>query len=362
VPDKPKFQYRRATASFVKKLYVKKSPSSKANWFQSIKAALNEASARKYRLIHITVHPGNYSEHLRITRPTTILAKLPNSVVLTGSISNGGGHYLSLTNLRMNNCRPYALIQRGGRLLLKDFSIHGTRRTARDAHSGIAMDLGDGVMGHLTNVALNANQGLALYIHGQQTKVKAFRLTAMHNKINPKMAANGLTERVAAVEVANGARLLAKNPVIEDNECFGLFLRHGGQAHLRDGRVTNTKGYGEEEIAGHNVVVIVRSRLELRNMYIAGAGYCGLQIFESWAKASDTIIENNYTGLLIGDYVEPGYDPLPCLVENRTQIRNNVERDFDFTSRAVPDRALPEEFGGEEEEHETICPGVPWDF
>ena len=84
-------------------------------------------------------------------------------------------------------------------------------------------------------------------------------------------------------------------------------------------------------------------------MYISGADYAGLQIIQSWAKASDTIIENNYTGLQIGDYVEPGYDPLLCLRENRTQIRNNSERDFEYTFREVPGTALPEEYGGEAE-------------
>ena len=75
-------------------------------------------------MLHITVYPGHYNGNLRITRSTTIVAKNPNSVILTGSVNNGGGHYLSLSNLSMRDCKPYALIQRGGTLKLKDFSIH----------------------------------------------------------------------------------------------------------------------------------------------------------------------------------------------------------------------------------------------
>jgi hypothetical protein len=414
VTKKFKSKYR-TTKLLVTKLYVKKTPSTQANWFQSIEEALEEASVKKNRMIHITVHPGTYNGRLRITRSTTIVAERPNSVFLTGSISNGGGHNLSLANLGMRNCRPYALIQRGGTLKLKDFSIHGTRRSPGDAHSGIAMDLGEGVKGHFTNVTLNNNQGLALYIHGSRTRVLAFRLTAKNNKINPKMyekyvvrnqlaspmapelaGAHGNLKtpfllsvhnpqnkrdqvrrqlfartvsrekeefRLAAVEVANGALLLAKNPVIENNEFIGLFVCNGGRAHLRDGRVTNTRGYGREEKGGNNISVINRSRLELRNMYISGADFAGLQIYKSWGRTSDTIIENNYTGLHIGDYVEPGYDPVPCLTGNRTQIRNNHERNIDYTFREVPDTGLPSDYGGEGEgEQGRTCPGVPWEF
>jgi hypothetical protein len=344
-------------------LFVKKTPSSEAGWFTSIKDALDHAVKNKYRMIKVTVYPGTYTERLQISRPTKIEGHRDGAVTISGSISNGKGHSLNLFKVNMRNCRPYSLIQRGGSLTLTDFGIHNTRRTGSDSHSGVAIDIGGGVVGRFTNVTLNDNKGLALLMHGSGTKVLAFRLTVMNNQINRRIiesahSSSEWTQRISAVEVANGAMLLAANPVIENNEFIGLLVRDGGKAHIRAGRVTNTKSITYElengsKWGGTNVSARNRSRLELRNMQISGAELVGIQNSISWVKASDSHVIRNVIGAHVRGRVEPDYDPWECLCNYRTIYRDNT-RDFDSSYMPVPETGF--------EEETPNCPGVQWNF
>jgi hypothetical protein len=340
-------------------LYVRKTPSREPLWFTSIKDALDSAKDNNYRMIRITVYPGTYADPLQVTRPTSIDG-YTKGVIIKGSISNNSGHDLALSNVTLRDCRPYALVQRGGALNLTDVGIYSTRRSDTDTHSGIAVELSDGVVGRFSKVTLNDNQGFALLLSGAGTKVLAQTLTVRSNRINRRVIesapADSWTERIAAVEVADGALLLCDNPVIEDNEFIGLLARDGGCAHLRGGRVSETKSIEQDsrQWGGINVSSRRGARIELQNMQISGARLVGIQNSSSWFKICDSRVVRNVIGVHIKGNVAPDYDPVVCLSGYGTVYDDN-DRNFDSDYLPVPGTGL-------DEDAPPNCPGVPWDF
>jgi hypothetical protein len=340
-------------------LYVSKTPSREPLWFTSIKDALDSAKENNYRMIRITVYPGTYIEPLRVTRPTS-LNGYTRGVIIKGPISNNGGHDLALSNITLRDCRPRAVVQRGGALNLTDVGIYSTRRSDTDSHSGIAMELSDGVVGRFTNVTLNDNRGFALLLSGAGTKVLARDLTVRNNRMNRRIIesapADSLMERIAAVEVADGALLLCDNPVIEDNEFIGLLARDGGRVHLMGGRVSETKSIEQDSRpwGGINVSSRRGARIELRNIQISSARLVGIQNSNSWLKICDSRVVGNVIGVHIKGSAAPDYDPVVCLSGCGTVYDDN-DRNFESDYLPVPGTGL-------DEDAPPNCPGVPWDF
>ena len=340
-------------------LYVRKTPSREPLWFTSIKDALDSAEENNYPMIRITVYPGTYSEPLRVTRSTSI-GGYTEGVIVKGSISNSVGYDLALSNLTLRDCRPYALVQRGGALNLTDVGIYRTRRSDMDFHSGTAIELSYGAVGRFSRVTLNDNQGPALLLSGKGTKVLAQAITVRNNRINRRnietAPADSRTERIAAVEVGDGALLLGDNPVIEDNEFIGLLARDGGRVHLRDGRVSESQSIelDSRRWGGINVSARRGARIELRNMQISDARLAGIQNSSSWFKVSDSRVIRNVIGVHIQGNAAPDYDPVVCLSGYRTVYDDN-DRNFDSDYLPVPGMGL-------DEDATPNCPGVPWDF
>ena len=340
-------------------LYVRKTPSREPLWFTSIKDALDSAEENNYRMIRITVYPGTYTEPLQVTRPTSIDG-YTKGVIIKGSISNNDGHDLAISNITLRDCRPCALVQRGGALNLTDVGIYSTRRSDTDSHSGIAMELSDGVVGRFSKVTLNDNQGLAMFLSGTGTKVLAQTITVRNNRINRRIIesvpSDMWTERIAAVEVADGALLLCDNPVIEDNEFIGLLARDGGRVHIRGGRVSETKSIEQNSRrwGGINVSSRRGARIELRNMQVSDARLAGIQNSSSWFKVSDSRIIGNVIGVHVIGNAAPDYDPIVCLSGSGT-IYDDNDRNFDSDYLPVPGTGLGDETP-------PNCPGVPWEF
>jgi len=324
--------------------------------FQTIKQALDFAAENKYRAIRIVVHGGTYSDRLTITRRTDIVGRRGQRPILRGSVSNGGGHALTITNIEMRNCQPYALIQRGGSLSLNNVGIYGTKRTARDWYSGIALDIGDGAEGRFSHITLDHNQGTAMLVHGRKTKVRIFNLTVIDNSVHPLAVMRDIDqnshERLAAVDVADGALLLVDSPVIDRNAFAGITVRDGGRAHLRSGRVTKTIAVNRR--GGLNVRVLNHSRLELRNVVVSHASLAGIQVIRSWIKARDVIAENNTIGVHVSGTPQADYNPIDCLTVGRNIFRNN--------GRDLAAAELPVPGTGRGVRSELKCPGVPWSF
>jgi hypothetical protein len=340
-------------------LYVRKTPSREPLWFTSIQDAMDSAQENNYRMIQITVYPGIYIEPLQITRPTSIHG-YTKGVIIKGSISNGAGHDLALSNLTLRDCRPYALVQQRGALNLTDVGIYRTRRSDTDSHSGTAIEISEGVVGRFMNVALNDNQGFALFLSGAGTKVLAQNLTVRNNRINRRIietaSAESWMERIAAVEVGDGALLLGDNPVIEDNEFIGLLARDGGRVRLRGGRVSDTQSveHDSRRWGGINVSSRRGGRIELESMQISGARLAGIQNSSSWFKLSESRVIGNAIGGHIKGNVAPDYDPIVCLSGYGTVYEDN-DRNFDSDYLPVPSTGL-------DEDATPNCPGVPWDF
>jgi hypothetical protein len=333
--------------------------------FASLADAIHYAEAHALCGISIDVGPGSQAGELLITRNTTIKGHI--GTVLSGSVLNPGGVDLVLENLTIANAPDTGVLQSHGRLTMRNVTILNTRRQSSALRSGTAVELHAGAVGEFSTVTLKGNEGVALYLDGQGTVVKATELTVKNNFINPMAkeanAKSGAFDRVAAVEVAGGAELYVDHYEISDNEMCGVLVRSRGAAHLRSGTVAGTRVYQPswttETFGGDNVTSRGEARLEMNAFATYGAGRCGLQVSSAYLKTTQGEVHDNVLGVCSWEPL-PGFDPAKCVLGSTVRVYKNGSN-LPGSTATVPDPAcsLPNppptcDSSG------ANCPGVPW--
>jgi hypothetical protein len=333
--------------------------------FASLAEAIHYSEAHALCGVSIDVSPGSQTGEFLITRSTTIRGHI--GTVLAGSVLNPGGLDLVLEDLTVASAPDTAILQSHGHLTMRNVTVLNTRRQSAALRSGTAVELHSGVAAELSAVTLKGNEGVALYLDGKGTVVKATELTVKNNFIHPQaketFAKNGVANRVAAVEVAGEAELYVDRYDISDNEMCGVLVRSRGAAHLRSGTIAGTRTYkpswATETFGGDNVTSRGEARIELTAFASVGAGRCGLQVWSAYLKTLVGEVHDNVLGVCSWQPL-PGFDPARCVLGNTVRVYNNGSN-LPGSTVSVPDPAcsLPNppptcDSSG------TTCPGVPW--
>ena len=387
----------------VKQLTVNKQVAGKAGEgvHKSIEDALAHAARKKFCAVKVKVQAGEYPGRLSITRSTVIEGTSSRSVKITGSISNGKGHALTLKKISIVGAKPYGLIQRGGSLVLEQVRISNTGRASSDAHSGVALDLGGGVRGILSTVNLDSNKGTALRVEGNRTKVRAFNLVVRNNEIHPlalkKNIQQDSLDRISAIDVSGAATLLVDRFSIIGNDFVGILVRDRAKAHFKNGHVKNTskKRQGSRTYAGFNIWVKQQGTLEIDHWETMGANV-GINIDHGWIQATAGNIHHNRMGINIngspdrvfdarqcietispdvvydwcGEFVGPNLDLVTYECPPEQRQGQSAERAIDTGRNVIYDNEIPFRTSSHPVPcggpalpcSRTACPSVPWSF
>ena len=293
---------------------------SEANPFKNIQQALDHGFTDS---ITIHVGGGTYPENLSITRNTTILGMFFGHTIIEGSITNPGFD-LSIKTIHIREAQGRAIIQNGGTLSLEYVFITRTRNIEGDATSGRALEVTNGANVTLAYVDLSHNDGQALLVLGENTKVKALLLMGEGNHVNPELISDDYYEQVGTIEVADGGKLFVEVFDFRENECITVLIRDGGLAHLRNGRVVGTKIVNNKW--GDNFNTKSNGKLQLHDFESTTAERCGLYLDNGYLKLVDGEVKENLIGIHVGALPED-YDFLACCDQSVLYSDNQVRLD-----------------------------------
>ena len=331
--------------------------------FGSLARALQYAGDRNLCAIEVTIEQGQYTGNLTISRRTILRSRA--HATIKGSIRNESGYPLVLDNLRLDGAHDTALLQQGGTLTLRNVDVTSTQRRTDEVRSGTAIELHGAVKATFSTVTLQSNQGVALYLNGAGTVVKAENLLVRNNRVHPtakeQHALKKSMSRVAAIDVAFGAALYVDRYDVSGNEMYGLLARDGGLAHFRNGSLKNTSGYrpsgSDTSYGGENVMSWHNARIELNGFESSGAQGCGLRMAKAYLKTAGGQVHDNAIGFCVWQ-APTSYDPLRCVLTPTVRFFDNGSN-FSGDTLPVPDPScsLPNP-PPECTTHD--CPGVPW--
>jgi len=331
--------------------------------FTSLDRALKYAESQKLCAVEIEVGAGSQAGEFLITQPTTLKGR--PGAALKGSVRNPGGFELVIEDLTVSSAPDTAILQGGGRVTLRNVTVSLTRRTSDAVRSGTAVELHSGAEGRFSNLTLEGNEGVALYLDGENTVAWATDLVVRKNRVNTaardQHIKTSVFNRVGAVEVAGQAELYVDRYEIADNEMYGLLVRHRGAAHLRNGTVSETRGYKPKNsditYGGNNVMSSTEARIELTAFKTLGAEACGLRLARALLKTSEGEVHDNAIGFCAIDPA-PGFD-LTCVLGKTVRFYKN-STNLDVGSLPVPNPACATPNPPPGCSPVAACPGVPW--
>jgi hypothetical protein len=333
--------------------------------FASLANALHYGEARGLCAVAIEVGSGSQTGEFLITRNTTIRGQI--GTILAGSVISTAGFDLVLENLTVSNAPDTGVLQSHGHLTLRHVTVSNTRRQPSVLRSGTGVELHESAVGEFSVVTLEGNEGVALYLDGKGTVVKATELTVKNNFIHPLAkeahAKNGAFNRVAAVEVAGEAELYVDRYEISNNEMFGVLVRSRGAANLRSGTVSGTRSYKPswttDLYGGDNVTSRGEARIEMTAFKSVGAGRCGLQVSSAYLKTVQGEVHDDVLGVCSWEPL-PGFDPTKCVLGKTVRVYNNGSN-LPGSTVSVPDPACSMPSPPPTCDSSGItCPGVPW--
>ena len=327
---------------------------SQSHPFKTITKAIDRGISFNASSLKIIVKPGIYDENLYISRNTSIEGQ--GHPTLKCTITNTQGHNLTLKSLKITEVIGKAITHYDGDLTINDVQVNNTKRIDGDYTSGRALQIigYNGITNaNLENVILNNNEGQAIYIEGNFTKVKINNIEVRGNKTNPNAYEDfdnsNVLKYLGAIEIGYAAKLFMENFTISDNEGISFLVRDGGQTHIRKGMVTKSQTY--EELLGFNCVVVDAGKLQAHDFVFSHATVCGIYLDNAYIKLVDGEISNNLIGLSIQEFPDSeNYDVWGC-IDPSVQFLNNVTR-LDSSILPIPsiDPVPP------------VCPDlVPWE-
>ncbi len=308
--------------------------------FSRVDAALAAAEDASACCLVIKVANGMNLGDLTITRPTVIEGESQTQTILRGSVINPSGWNFELRNLQIRSADNIGFLQSGGTLKLENVIVWATRLADSDCYSsGRGIILNGGVQANLKSVTITRNQGQGLLAEGQGTLLRADGLKLENNKVNPNLAASlsvgGYSFDVGALEVRNDAKALIENFHIYNNEFVSIFVHHGAQAHLRDGKIERTTSVNS--MAGNNVVALNNAVVELQSLSSSQAALVGLQVIESYMATKNVQVFGNIIGVNItGELLQP----IACITDGAAFFDNDLNLDSAEISIPEPIGAL----------------------
>jgi hypothetical protein len=325
--------------------------------FRTIGQALDNAENFKAMEVQIYLSDGTYPGDLLITRSTNITGEGEDTDI-RGRISNSN-FKLTLKRLKISYATNRAIHQVGGTLDMEECSIFNTRLVEGDLGSGRAIDLSGGAKAVLRDVTLNSNEGQALLLSGEGTKVTGSNIQVRHNRVNPEAhsqaTADNVSSLIGAIEVAEGAKLLLEDFFVDDNESQGILVHNFGLAHLRRGTISHTK-----TPSGDNLAMFRGARVEVHNLILNNAASCGIRVFCSYLKVYKVEFIENSIAIAFQSPPESSYNLMDCLYEYPDNIiMENNGLNFDSTELPVP-YAIEDPDDADSYEG-PYCPGVPWE-
>lgn len=306
---------------------------SKKRPYRTVNKALERAKELNLKHLTVSIGSGVYSENLEITRSTSLIGR--KHVILKGSIENSN-HYLHIKNIHIRDALNRGIRQNGGTLKLEYCSIMRTSK-------GIAIELSNGTLALLKNFFLNQNQGKALFLTDENTKVEVQYALISQNFVDPEELEQSYTNNspIGAVEVANGAKLLMEHSLLNDNETRGgVVVRDNGLAHLRFCTISGTNKA--------NVISFQNSTIEIHNFISQKAEGYGLEVDNAYLTASAGLVRENVVGICFRS-LPADYNAADCIagdvlfIDNATRIQGS----------------LP--ISGPSPPEEPDCPKVSWD-
>ena len=269
---------------------------SEATPFKTIQKALQQAEARGAGHLTINLGRGHYSENLVITRNTTLIGEAKFNTTVTGCITCHDRN-LIIKSITIQNAPNYGIHQTGGTLTLEKVRITNTQRDPTDESTERAIVVSDGAQATFTDVKLDANQGQALFLTGNETKVKAQQLNVRENHFHPRAFERrseiGLAH-LGSIEVTDHAKLLLHKYYISQNYFFSVLIRDQGQAYLVDGAVIHTRSFNNH--GGINLAAIRFGILQAFHFISETADMCGLYFNDGYLNLSQGLVLRNTIG------------------------------------------------------------------
>jgi hypothetical protein len=329
------------------------------NPFGTIGQALAAADAHQAHKVRIILGGGTYQECFTLSRATEIIG-MEDQPVIRGSITNTN-RMLMLKQIDLSHAPGKTLHQVGGELQMEHCNILHTSLIDGDPESGRGVVLTGGAHATLRNVSFFANDGQALLMSGEGTKVTASDINASGNRVNPLARDNALETKISTgtgtIEVSYGALLLLEDFTVDNNDFNGILVHEMGLAHLRNGEISNTLNP-----SGNNLAIFRGGKVEVHHFITRNAGSCGIRMIGSYLKVVDIEFRGNPIAMVYHVPPESRYDFMACLyaLPNNVLMENNGIN-FDSVDLTIPDITDYIDEESEDTAEGPYCPGVPWE-
>lgn len=319
--------------------------------FPRIADALAYAAAHGACGLDIVLGDGTYIENVAVTLPLSITGAGPRDTIIIGSILNRGAHDLSVSQLRLlaspdpgaivvdgacpatteitsvviSNATGDGIFQRDGSFRALSVAVRGTGIGA-DPNSGVGIRLVGGAQGVLGDVGLLINSAGGLAVRGPGTRVYVVSSGVDETDVNEALfSPDGTAGQGGAIEVTDGALLLAEFTNISHSQVVGLHVGSDAQAHYRYGRITNT--VRTPAISGASGVAVHDATLEMSGFTVDHAEIVDVFVARSAVSLSDGIISYAPVGVgVVATPEDPLQTPLHCLRREVLYLHVDVDR------------------------------------